>query len=100
MTKCHHQGDDVTTTEPTSTAAVPELPDQTEELVGRSDVWSLAPDPDALTTAGSSVGAFALDKGSWDSALLVWLEPGVYTARMAGADGETGVGLVEVYAVD
>ena len=58
------------------------LPDQTEELVARNDDWSLAPDPEALTTAGSSVGAFALDKGSWDSALLVWLEPGVYTVTV------------------
>ena len=76
------------------------LPDQTEEAVARNDDWSLAPDPDALATAASSVGAFALDEGSWDSALLVWLEPGVYTARMAEANSGTGVGLIEVYAVD
>ena len=32
-----------------------------------------------------------------DSALLVNLPPGAYTAMINGANGETGVSLVEVY---
>ncbi len=33
-----------------------------------------------------------------ESAILVTLEPGAYTAIVRGADGTTGVGIVEVYA--
>ena len=47
----------------------------------------------------SSVGAFALDVASKDSALLVTLPPGGYTAQISGADGGTGEALVEIYEV-
>lgn len=54
----------------------------------------------AVTQAGTSVGAFAIsDPNSKDSALVVTLPPGVYTAEVSGADGGTGVALVEVYEV-
>jgi hypothetical protein len=36
---------------------------------------------------------------SADSALLVTLPPGAYTAQVSGASGDTGVALVEVYEV-
>lgn len=53
-----------------------------------------------LTTVGGSVGAFALANAtSKDAVLLVTLAPGSYTAQVAGADGGTGVALVEVYEV-
>ena len=53
-----------------------------------------------LTTVGTSVGAFALaNTTSKDAVLLVTLAPGSYTAQVAGADGGTGVALVEVYEV-
>ena len=34
-----------------------------------------------------------------DSAILVTLPPGPYTAQVSGASGHTGVALVEVYEV-
>jgi hypothetical protein len=34
-----------------------------------------------------------------DSAVLVTLSPGDYTAEISGASGDTGVALVEVYAL-
>jgi kumamolisin len=47
----------------------------------------------------SKVGAFALASGSADAAMTVTLPPGSYTAQVSGANGATGVGLVEVYEV-
>jgi glycogen operon protein len=45
------------------------------------------------------VGAFAFPTGSADSAFLVTLPPGAYTAQVTGFNGTTGVALVEVYEV-
>jgi hypothetical protein len=45
------------------------------------------------------VGAFSLDAGSKDAALLLTLAPGVYSAQVTGVNGATGVALVEVYDV-
>jgi hypothetical protein len=54
----------------------------------------------AVQAAAASVGAFAWnDTSSLDSALLVTLQPGAYTAQVAGASGDTGVALVEVYEI-
>ena len=52
-----------------------------------------------ISSTGSNVGAFPLLAGSKDSALLVTIPPGVYTAHVSGASGSTGVGLVEIYEV-
>jgi hypothetical protein len=51
----------------------------------------------ALSSAFSTVGAFALDANSLDSALIVTLTPGAYTAQVTGVNSGTGVALVEVY---
>jgi hypothetical protein len=45
----------------------------------------------------SSVGAFPLSAGSQDSAMVVVLPPGSYTAQVSGVGGTTGTALVEVY---
>jgi hypothetical protein len=46
------------------------------------------------------VGAFTWSvPSSHDSALLITLPPGNYTAACAGSSGDTGVALVEVYEV-
>ena len=47
----------------------------------------------------TAVGAFALDAGSKDAALLTTLAPGSYTVQVKGADGGTGEALVEIYEV-
>lgn len=52
-----------------------------------------------LTTAFDRVGAFGLPSVGLDSALLVTLPPGNYTAKVSGVDNETGVALVEVYDI-
>ncbi|HWA08315.1 MAG TPA: hypothetical protein VG838_02495 [Opitutaceae bacterium] len=45
----------------------------------------------------SAVGAFPLPAGSTDSALVLTLPPGAYTAQVNGFNATTGIGLVEIY---
>ncbi|MFZ1056647.1 MAG: protease pro-enzyme activation domain-containing protein [Opitutaceae bacterium] len=53
-----------------------------------------------ISNAAKTVGAFAwTSTQSNDSAILVTLPPGAYTAQVSGASGDTGVALVEVYEV-
>jgi hypothetical protein len=59
--------------------------------------WGGAPE---VASAAGSVGAFPWnDAASLDSALLVTLAPGPYTAQISSASGTTGVALVEIYEV-
>ena len=44
-----------------------------------------------------TVGAFALDGGSQDAAVLATLDPGTYTVKVSGVGDTTGVALVEIY---
>jgi len=53
----------------------------------------------AVANAGAASGAFPLTPGSADSAVLVTLSPGQYTAQVSGVDGSAGIALVEVYQV-
>jgi outer membrane protein assembly factor BamB len=53
----------------------------------------------ALVAAMRAVGAFSLDPASGDTAMLVTLPPGGYTAQVSGVNDSTGVGLIEVYEV-
>ena len=53
-----------------------------------------------IGSTATSVGAFSWGSATTpDSALLVTLPPGSYTAQVSGATGDTGVALVEVYDV-
>ncbi len=61
--------------------------------------WSSSPDAAAISAATASVGAFAYAAGSTDSALIVNVPPGPYTAEVTGVGGTTGVALVEIYEV-
>jgi beta-glucanase (GH16 family) len=71
--------------------------DGTSTLIGSNAGWG--GDPQIAATAGA-VGAYVWpDSTSADSALLVTLPPGAYTAVVSGASGDTGVSLVELYAV-
>jgi beta-glucanase (GH16 family) len=71
--------------------------DGTSTLIGSNAGWG--GNPQIVSTAGA-VGAYAWpDPSSADSALLVTLPPGAYTAVVSGASGDTGISLVELYAV-
>jgi sugar lactone lactonase YvrE len=53
-----------------------------------------------IAATAASVGAFSWTvPTSHDSALLITLPPGSYTAGVAGTSGDTGVAIVEVYEV-
>jgi hypothetical protein len=53
----------------------------------------------ALQAAFTVANAFALPTNSADSALLITLPPGAYTAQVTGANGSTGIALLEIYEV-
>jgi hypothetical protein len=60
--------------------------------------WGAAP---PIAAAAATVGAFSWGASATpDSALLLTLPPGAYTAQVSGAAGDSGVALVEVYEVD
>lgn len=65
------------------------------EVVAENDDWNAT----LVADVASSVGAFALDSGSADAALVYTVIPGAYTAQVSGAGGTSGVALVEVYEV-
>jgi len=66
-------------------------------VVAENDDWGGG---EELAATFRSVGAFALfSTASRDSALLVTLAPGSYTAQLTGVSNTTGVALIEVYEV-
>lgn len=62
--------------------------------ISENDDWAAA-----LSAVFTSVGAFPLTSNSGDSALLLTLPPGQYTAQVSGVANGTGEALVEVYEV-
>jgi hypothetical protein len=68
-----------------------------QNVVATNDNWGGTA---ALTTAFAQTGAFALPPTSLDSAVVASLTSGAYTAQVAGANGGTGVVLMEVYDAD
>lgn len=62
-----------------------------------NDDWGTNPSAVAIAQAFGPVGAFNLLPNSQDSALLVTLDPGNYSAQVSGVGGTSGVALVEVY---
>jgi hypothetical protein len=64
--------------------------------VGANDNWG---GTSTLSTAFEQVGAFRLAADAKDAALLATLQPGNYTVQVSGANGGTGVALIEVYEV-
>ncbi len=65
-------------------------------VVATNDNWG----DDANAAAAAAVpGPFALGAGSKDSALLITLPAGAYTAQVAGANQTTGIALIEIYEV-
>ncbi len=79
------------------TLADPEiiLHDSDGEVMARNDNWSAN-----LCSAFEAVGAFELETGSLDAAMVLPLWPGLYTIHLWGADGGSGQGLIEIYDLD
>lgn len=64
--------------------------------VGFNDNWGSGANG-ATATDMSAVGAFSLPAGSRDSALVMSLVPGSYTANIEGVNNGTGTALIEAY---
>lgn len=62
--------------------------------IADNDNWSAS-----LAPVFVAVGAFALDAGSRDAALVASLAPGSYTVQVSGVNNTTGEALVELYEV-
>jgi hypothetical protein len=69
-----------------------ELHDSNGDLIAQNDDWTQ--DDSALQATGLA------PKNSRESAILLQLGPGSYTAIVLGKDNSSGVGLVEVYNLD
>jgi hypothetical protein len=67
-------------------------------LVTRNDDWGDYGE-ERIAPAVELVGAFPFVSGSNESAVLLTLPPGVYTAHVNGVGEEAGESLVEVYAL-
>jgi beta-glucanase (GH16 family) len=67
------------------------------EVIASNSAWDGSPE---MAAAASTVGAFSWESAPTnDSALLLTLPPGQYTAIVSGGNADTGVALVEVYEV-
>ena len=67
-------------------------------LAGENNDWNLPANNGAVVAAaGQNVGAFAFANGSKDAALVLELNPGLYTAEVTGAHGAEGIALIEAY---
>jgi YVTN family beta-propeller protein len=74
-----------------------ELFDSNQNLIASNFGWGGNPQ---IASVASSVGAFPWsDPASSDSALLITLPPGNYTAQVVPQSGDAGTALIEVYAV-
>ena len=61
--------------------------------------WTTSADVAEIANAGATSGAFILSTNSADSAVVVQLPPGAYTAQVSGVNNTTGVALAEIYEV-
>jgi hypothetical protein len=77
------------------------LADPTLTIFGPNSQTLVAASNDNWTAADAgamaAVGAFALTSGSRDSAVIVPVGPGAYTAQITGAGNSTGIALAEIY---
>ncbi len=71
-----------------------------QQVIATNTRWNTATNAADVRAAALRVGAFALPESNADSALLLSLPPGAYTAQTAGTANGTGVALVEIYDAD
>jgi len=71
--------------------------DSSGAVVATNSGWATNTSPTTISIAGLEVGAFALPNLGPDSALLLTLQPGAYTAQITSAKGNSGIALFEAY---
>ena len=62
--------------------------------------WTTTSNSSAIAAAAVAADAFPFGPTSADSALLLTLDPGTYTAQIAGAGGTTGLAIIEACDLD
>jgi hypothetical protein len=70
-----------------------ELHDHTGAVIASNDNWMSAPNRQEIINSGHA------PSNSLESAILMTLDPGAYTAIVRGVNAGTGVALVEVYGL-
>ena len=65
--------------------------------VATNSSWSTSPDAAAIAAVSAQVGAFALGAASADAAMILSLAPGSYSAQVVGANGTSGIAIIEIY---
>ncbi len=76
-----------------------QLFNQAQQIIRENFSWQSGNDISLIEAAQAQTGAFAFANKSADSAILIVLPPGSYTAEVAGVGATTGIALVEVYEV-
>ena len=71
--------------------------DNNGAVIATNTGWATNSIPSSISAAAQQVGAFALPNPSLDSALLLTLQPGAYTAQITSAKGNSGIALFEAY---
>ena len=71
--------------------------DKDGNSIASNTAWNQSPNDSDIRSASIAVGAFAFPENSGDSALLIRLLPGSYTAQVTGVNNSTGAALIEVY---
>ena len=66
-----------------------------EEIIATNLGWNGL---SSISEAAASVGVFAIDTESQNTAGIIGLETGLYTLRISVKEGTTGVALVELHA--
>ena len=66
--------------------------------INTNDNWDDQSNATTISVTAVAVGAFALPAGSNDAALLLTLEPSVYTVQLSNQQPGNGqIGLLEIY---
>jgi hypothetical protein len=74
--------------------------DSTGTLIASNTGWNQSANDSEIRSASIAAGAFAFPESSADSALLIRLLPGSYTAQVSGLNGTTGTTLIETYDME
>ncbi|MEZ5277464.1 MAG: hypothetical protein R3F07_13875 [Opitutaceae bacterium] len=65
--------------------------------IAENQSWGTDLPDEGLAEIFETVGAFPLESGSADAALVIWLAPGPYTVRLRNEVVGEGTGLIEIY---
>jgi len=67
------------------------------DLITSNNDWALSVDAAEIAQTAVLLGAFALPADSLDSAVILTLPPGTYTAQVQPSESSEGIALLEIY---